>query len=273
MKFLKTLSDDGTSIRIARWNEEGTRDVLLVHGLAEHIGRYEHIGQFFAERGWRVTALEFRGHGKSEGKKGHTERWIRYFEDLQSVMSTIGRPMAIVAHSMGGLITLWSMMHPLTPEVRCVALSNPLLGLFTQPPRLKVLLGRVASRLVPSLSIPNDLNTEHISRDPEVVRIYKEDPLIYDTITTRWGSEMLKAIATVFNYAPKYNYPLRLMLGTDDKICDPDSAKQFAAHYGGKIEIIDYEKCYHELFNEPEKFDILEETEQWLRLNFGEEIS
>ena len=65
MKYLYTRSDDGTKIRLARWNEDGDRDILLVHSLAEHIGRYEHVGSFFAEKGWRVTALEFRGHGES----------------------------------------------------------------------------------------------------------------------------------------------------------------------------------------------------------------
>ena len=128
MKYLKTRSDDGTQIRLARWNETGKKDVLLVHGFSEHLGRYQHIAAFFADRGWRVTALEFRGHGKSEGKRGHVKRWVHLFEDLQAAMATVGRPMALVGHSLGGLITLWSMMHPLTPRVNCVALSNPLLG-------------------------------------------------------------------------------------------------------------------------------------------------
>ena len=158
MKYLYTRSDDGTLLRLARWNEEGTRDILIVHGLAEHLERYQHVGQFLAERGWRVTAVELRGHGESEGKRGHTIHWHRYLEDVQAAMGTIQKPMAIIGHSMGGLITLWSLMYPLTPKVRCIAISNPLLGLFTTPPRLKVFLGKIASRIVPSLSIPNDLN-------------------------------------------------------------------------------------------------------------------
>ncbi len=270
MKILTTRSDDGTELRLARWNDEGDKDILLVHGLAEHLGRYEHIGQFFAEKGWRVTALEFRGHGESGGKRGHTERWHRYFEDLQAAMSVVGKPMAIVAHSMGGLITLWSMMHPLTPEVRCVALSNPLLGLFTQPPALKVLLGRVVSKIAPSLTVPNDLNCEDISRDPEVVQAYINDPMVFSKISTRWGAEMMKAIPSVFSYAPKYQHNVRLMLGGADKICDPSSSKEFAQNYGGKIETVVYDQCFHELFNEPEKYEILAEADQWLQQNFGD---
>jgi alpha-beta hydrolase superfamily lysophospholipase len=268
MKYLYTHSDDGTKLRLARWNEEGSRDILLIHGLAEHLGRYQHIGSFFAEKGWRVTALELRGHGESGGKRGHTDRWHRYFEDVQAAMGTIQKPVALVGHSMGGLITLWSLRYPITPEVRCIALSNPLLGLFQQPPRLKVMFGKIAERVIPKLSIPNGINPDFISRDPEEVQQYKNDPLIYGTITTRWGNEMLNAVDDVHEYAPQYKYPLRLMIGEADKICDPAKAKQFATAYTGSIDTVCYEKCYHELFNEPEKMEILKETEHWLDQNF-----
>jgi lysophospholipase len=165
---------------------------------------------------------------------------------------------------------LWSMMHPLTPQVRCVALSNPLLGLFTPPPQLKVFFGRLASKILPKLSLPNELNPEHISRDPKVVSAYLQDPAVFNTITTRWADEMMKAMEDVHRYASSYTYPLRLMLGGADKICDPESSKELAAAYGGDIETIVYEQCYHELFNEPEKWDILEDTALWLHNNFGE---
>ena len=135
--------------------------------------------------------------GKAVEKRGHTDKWVRYFEDIQAAMSTVGRPMAIVGHSMGGLITLWSMMHPLTPQVRCVVLSNPLTGLFTPAPKIKVLFGKIASKIIPSLSIPNELNTQHISRDPEVVERYMNDPFVYAKITTRWADQMLKAMDSV----------------------------------------------------------------------------
>ena len=97
MKILHTKSDDGTKIRLGRWNDDGDKDVLLVHGLAEHLGRYSHVAEFFAERGWRVTALEFRGHGESEGQRGHTTSWMKYCEDLQAAMSAVGRPMVMVS--------------------------------------------------------------------------------------------------------------------------------------------------------------------------------
>lgn len=268
MNTLHTRSSDGTQLRLGRWNEDGDRDILLIHGLAEHLGRYQHIGQFFAEKGWRVTALELRGHGESEGQRGHVKLWINYVEDVQAAMGTVGRPMAIVAHSMGGLITLSTMQHSLTPEVRCVALSNPLLGLFTEPPSLKVLAGRLFSKILPKLALPNDLDPHTICRDPEVVKAYINDPLVFKKITTRWGDQMLKKLPEIHAAAPSLSLPLRMMIGGCDQVCAPDSAREFVKNYGGPAEAVEYPHCYHELFNEPEKFEILTELEVWLDQQF-----
>ena len=268
MKYLTTRSDDGTQLRLARWNEAGEKDLLLIHGFSEHIGRYHHIASFFAEQGWRVTALEFRGHGHSEGRKGHVHLWMHYCEDLQAAMGTIGRPLAIVAHSMGGLITLWSMMFPLTPMLRCVALSNPLLGLVEQPSKRLMLIGQIAARIRPTLMISRESKPEYLSRDPKVVQAFKDDPLICSDVSARWASQMLEAIRRVHAYGSQYRYPLRLMLGGQDKVCDPMLAQRFAASYGGSIDLMMYQQCYHELFNEPEKYEILAATEEWLDHHF-----
>lgn len=265
MKFLHTRSDDGTKLRLARWNEEGERDILLIHGLAEHLGRYEHIGQFFAEKGWRVTALELRGHGESEGQRGHTPSWMQYCEDVQAAMGSVGREMTIVAHSMGGLVALWSLMHPLTPSVRSVVTSNPLLGLFGPEPTIKIFLGRIASRLAPRLKIPTDLDPQNISRDPEVVKNYIDDPMVFTGISARWAAEMLKAQQACMDYAPQYKLPLNMLIGEQDKICDPDTAKEFVQSYGGEVKTNIYPPCFHELFNEPEKMEILTEVEAWIQ--------
>ncbi len=264
MRYLSTRSDDGTPIRLARWNEEGKRDLLIVHGFSEHIGRYHHIGEFFAEQGWRVTAMELRGHGKSGGKKGHVEKWIHFFEDLQSAMGTVGRPMALVGHSLGGLISLWSMMFPLSPEIRCVALSNPLLGLVDTPSKRRVVFAKIMARIVPRMIISRESSPELLSRDQQVVEAFKNDPMVCSDVTVRLGQQTFEALQTVHDYAPKYNYPLRLMLGGADRVCCPIRSQEFAAKYGGNIDTVVYQQCFHELFNELEKEQILKETNRWL---------
>lgn len=274
MKVLWTKSNDGTKIRLGRWNDEGTKNLMLVHGFAEHLGRYQHIAEFFAEKGWRVTAVEFRGHGESEGKRGHTNSWMQYCEDLQAAMSTVGGPMVMVSHSMGGLVTFWSMMHSMAPPVKGFAISNPLLGLFEQPSPITVIMGKLISKLAPKMNLPaGEVNSAWLSHDPEVEKAYLADPLVYNEFTARWAASMLKAIDEVHAYAPKYTHSVRLMLGGDDRICDPDAGRRFASNFGtqggGKLELIEYPKCYHELFNEVEKYEILEATNEWLEAQWS----
>ena len=264
MKYLQTRSDDGTTIRLARWNDTGKKNVLLVHGFSEHLGRYQHVGQFFAEKGWRVTGLEFRGHGKSGGKRGHVQRWVHFFEDLQAAMSTVRQPMAIVGHSLGGLITLWSTMHPLTPKVTAIALSNPLLGLVDKPSRKLVFIGKSLARIFPKCVVSRDSKPELLSRDPAVVEAFATDPMVCADVTARMGQQTIKALRTVKTNAANFSIPVRLLLGGQDRVCDPSAAKEFAANYGGEITTVVYEQCFHELFNEPEKYQILEETEYWI---------
>jgi alpha-beta hydrolase superfamily lysophospholipase len=276
MKVLWTKSDDGTKIRVGRWNDEGEKNLMLVHGFAEHLGRYEHIAQFFAEKGWRVTAVEFRGHGESEGKRGHTHSWMKYCEDLRAAMGTVGAPMVMVSHSMGGLVTFWSMMHSLAPPVKAFAISNPLLGLFEQPSPITVLVGKLVSKIAPKMNLPaGEVNSSWLSHDPEVEKAYLADPLVYNAFTARWAASMLQAIDEVHAYAPKYTHSVRLMLGGDDRICDPDAGRKFASNFGtqggGTLELVEYPKCYHELFNEVEKYEILEATNEWLETEWSKE--
>lgn len=261
--WLSARSDDGTELRLARWGD-ADRDVLLVHGLAEHAGRYGHVAEALVEAGWRVTLVELRGHGESGGRRGHTRFWHRYVEDVQAAATVVGRPFALVAHSMGGLVALDALREPLTPRCKLLALSNPLLGLSFTPPAWKTTLGRVFSKVLPALPFPNDLELDALSRDPEVVRAYAADPLVYSVVTPRWFTEMEAAQARVHAAASQGSLPLRMMVGTGDRTCDPAAAQRLAGTWGGPTDLAVYEGYYHELFNEPEKDEILAELAAWL---------
>jgi len=263
MQVLSAASHDGTRLRLVR-HGEGARNVLLVHGLAEHAGRYDHVIDHLVAAGHRVTLLELRGHGESEGRRGHTERWHRYIEDLQTAAATIRRPFALVAHSMGGLVVLDALREPLTPRCIGVALSNPLVE-----PASKVsgTRKRIVSRLadyVPWLPIRTELDTSLISRDREVVLAYEADPHVYPTVTVRWAVEMLEATRRVSDDPPLVDIPLRMMLGTADGICTPRGGRGAAARWIGLVSLVAYEGAYHELFNEPDKEVVLDGLTEWL---------
>lgn len=257
-------SADGTPLRLHH-KGDSRRNILLVHGLAEHAGRYGHVVDALVAGGFRVTVVELRGHGRSGGQRGHVDRWRRYAEDMWAAARTAGEVYAIVAHSMGGLVALDALREALDPPLVGVALSNPLLGSRVKAPKVKVKLAGLLSRLVPSLPLSNELDARHISRDPDVVAKYQADPLVFGTITPRWYTEMVAAMARAPEAAARVTAPLLLQLGESDPICDPVRAAAVAERWGGPVTVKRYPSLYHEIFNEPEKEEVLADLVGWLK--------
>ena len=264
MQPLETRSADGTPIKAYRWGETNTKNILLVHGLAEHVGRYTHVAERLVRDGYRVTFVELRGHGASGGRRGHVERWRRYGEDLRAAAATIGAPFALVAHSMGGLVSLDAAAEPFSPPLLGIALSNPLVRPAIVAPPLKVKAARVLSRIWPWLPLKNEIDTRLISRDAAVVRAYEADPLVYGTISPRWGMEMLAASERVSGQGGAPRPPLYLMISDADQICDHHASAAVAERWGGPKQVVRYKGLYHELFNEPEKEEVFTGLSAWL---------
>ena len=263
MQVLNTSSADGTALRLGRWGHAG-RDVLIVHGLAEHARRYEHVASALVERGFRVTVVELRGHGHSAGQRGHVERWRRYTEDVWAAAGTLEGSFAIVAHSMGGLVVAEAMRESMARPVIGIALSNPLFGFRVKPPRVKLAASSLLSRVLPRLNLSNELDASGISRDKAVVHEYEADPLVFGTITPRWFTEMGAAIERAREAAPRMTVPLLLMVSDADPICDPDAARAVEARWGGPHTRLDYPPMMHEIFNEIGKEGAIAALGDWL---------
>lgn len=257
-------SADGTHLNLVRWDIESPKaQVLLVGGLAEHMGRYPHVAKALNDAGYAVAGVELRGHGHSAGKRGHVEDFADYGADVRAALDEVG-PSFIVCHSMGGLVSSDLVVRD-PKDIRGWAMSNPLLGLRFEPPRWKVAGSRLLNKLVPRLSLSNELDTSWISRDPEVVARYEADPLVFGTITPRWFMSSLAAQERVFAGAAAITIPHLSLVGDADPITNPDAAIRFFEACGSESKTLKrYEELVHELFNEPEKDQVLADLVAWL---------
>jgi alpha-beta hydrolase superfamily lysophospholipase len=250
--------------------------LVIVHGLAEHGGRYRDTAQDFAASGWAVFAGDLRGHGRSANVpvagRVHIRRFTDYFLDADAFIEIArehhaGLPLFLLGHSMGGLITIrYVLQHPAGQAGAII--SSPALGTHPdfKPPALLRILVSVLDRLAPRLRFPSDLDTQAISRDPEVVRAYLDDPLVSSKVSARWYAEILRSMQQAHVDAHTLQIPMLLMQSGSDRLVDPAAPARWAgAAPPGRVEVVNWEGLYHEMFNEPEKPKVRQRTLDWLK--------
>ncbi len=261
----------GLGIYFQAWlPEEKTKAALLmVHGLGEHSGRYMNVVNRFVPLGYSVFGLDHMGHGKSEGRRAHVERFTDFTETL-GIFSTMVKernpatPVFIVGHSMGGLITaLYLLDH--SDEFSGAVISAPSIIPSVKVSGFTVLMGKILSVLFPKTGILK-LDATAISRDPEVVKAYVEDPLVFNgKISARLAAEMVNTMERLAVKANQITLPLLIVQGTEDKLVDPSGARLLHERAGAADKTIKtYEGLYHELFNEPEREEVLNDVGEWL---------
>jgi alpha-beta hydrolase superfamily lysophospholipase len=249
--------------------------IVIVHGLAEHGGRYRETAEFLADNGWAVYACDLRAHGLSPNppKAGrvHVDRFTDYFRDVEA-MTGLARgeypelPLFILGHSMGGLISIRYVLE--RPEGLAGAIiSSPALGTHPafKPPAFLRILVRVLSFLAPRVRVDSELDTDAISRDPDVVKAYREDPLISEKISARWYSEILKSMKRAHQAAGSLRVPMLLMQSGEDRLVDPAAPGRWAeAAPPALVERVTWDGLYHEMLNEPEKDRVRARILEWL---------
>lgn len=258
-------------------NPRGT--AVIVHGLGEHSGRYGHVIDVLHGAGLSVMAYDQRGHGRSPGKKGVLPKMTTLLEDLSSIIDMVEvRPLLLLGHSMGGLVASRFVAEGLQQhgekpaewyrKVDFLVLSSPALAakLKTQD-RIKVALGRV---LTPNLVIPNGLDPDKVSHDPEVVRAYKADPLNHDRVTPRLIDFILGSGKLVRQRASRWSTSTLLMFAGADELVDPKGSRAFvfaAPRYVVRAQ--EFAGLYHEIFNEaePARTEVLAMLREWLAEN------
>ncbi len=250
---------DGLQLAANEWRPDGTplMSVMLIHGQGEHMGRYHLVGETLAENGVRVIGVDLRGHGISEGKRGHVKRWSDYFCDLDAVAELLPAQYAIIGHSMGGLLALGFGLRN-QDRVSSIAVSGPLLGVSIQPAAWKEALSGILSAIAPGLPFDSEIPMNELCSDPEAVQRFNNDALRVGTVTPRWYIEMKKEIEQVFKMAPLAKTPLFAHVGENESIVDPEMVSEIHKIWGQQSKSITvWPDCWHELFQEPSAVGII----------------
>jgi alpha-beta hydrolase superfamily lysophospholipase len=265
-------TDDGLSLFEQYWvpDKEHKAVVAIVHGYAEHSARYQHVAEYLLGQGYAVEAFDLRGHGRSEGKRSFVKSFDEYPSDVASFFQRIrkrhpDKPIYLLGHSMGGPISLL-FVATFKPDLKGLILSGPALKISDDISPMLVRFSSFISSIFPKLPTIK-LDSSGISRDPDIVKRYDSDPLVYRGGTpARTGAELVRAIVRVQNQAEQVTLPILILHGTADKLADVEGSKQFYNVVGSNDKDLKlYDGFYHEVLNEPEKQQVLEDIVQWLK--------
>ena len=243
--------------------------IIIIHGLGEHSGRYDNVVNSLLPQGFAIYGFDQIGHGKSEGKR----EFVHQYEDFSGTLTIYknkvkswqpGKPLFLLGHSMGGLIAAEYLIDH-SKDFTGAIISAPLISIPDNISKFTVITGKILSKIAPTIGI-TALDPGGISRDPEVVEEYINDPLVFQGKTTaRLSVELLKAIMRVNDEVSKIVVPLLILQGSNDRLVNPQGARMLYEKANSQDKAIRvYEGLYHEVFNEPEREEVLADITDWL---------
>lgn len=260
---------DGARLAVRRLPAVGTHrgTAVFVHGWGDYTGRWEHVARWFAGRGIAFYGADQRGHGQTPGRRGHVERFAQYLADLAALRKLAAAespgPQILIGHSYGGFIVLrYLETCPLGVAGAC--LLTPFVDLYTQPPRWKVLRARLLADIAPAFPIATGLEYEAISRDPEVVRIFHDDPLCHERMTPRAYREMMANLLVLRAERSRIAVPLLVAVAGEDRIVSSPAIVAFADTLTGDVTVRQYPGMYHNMLHEPDQGRVFADIESWL---------
>lgn len=264
-------TDKGQSIYYQFWLPEGNpkASVVIVHGLHEHSGRYQHLAAYLTESGYAVYGIDFPGHGKSAGPRSYVDSYLGLIKPLETFLEMIqewqaGLPIYLLGHSMGGLFS--AAYLTIRPEqIEGAILSGSLVKVPEYVSDLTLQIGRTLAVVLPKFRIVS-IDVEGLSRDPSVVQAYRDDPLVFNgKATVRISNEINRTIELVEKEGSAIKHPLLILHGGSDRVCDPSwSQYLYDLVSSSDKRLILYEGLYHEIFNEPEKKQVFADVLNWL---------
>jgi len=256
---------DGTALHLRQWPASGKpwATVLILHGLAEHGGRYERTGRLMAEAGLDVHVFDLRGHGLSGGRRVYVRRWNDYLDDVQSRLAALrrpGLPLVLFGHSMGATMALnYACSDRPKPDLLVLSATT----LQATIPAWQRALVPILGRVVPTLVLANPISGDQLASDPAVGLAYFADPLVQPRTTARLGAELMAAMKRAGAELARLHTPTLVIHGGADTLV-PTATSELLAELPG-VERRVLPNLRHETFNEPQGPEVVAGVVEWLR--------
>lgn len=263
----------GTQL-VRSWLPEGEprAEIVLVHGIGEHTGRYDRLGRMLAESGFSLVGADLIGWGGTGGRRGYVRDWADYLDQVQGLVERArgtGRPTVLFGQSMGGLIALeYTLCERPKPDLLVATAPSLKAGARWQR-RLASVLGSI----LPVLPLPARIEGDQLSRDPAVGDAYFADPLVNRSATVGFGKLFFEAMDRTRSACSRLDVPTLILHGGQDSLVP--SACTADLETMPLVERWFFPGLRHELFNEPEGREILGDVIGWItdRLARGQATS
>ncbi|MBW2713772.1 MAG: lysophospholipase [Deltaproteobacteria bacterium] len=260
----------GTRLFQRSWcANDAKRLVVIVHGIAEHSGRYETLGTWLAEQGAAVYAYDQRGHGKTRGQRAHVNSFGELVDDLEAFIQRTqqahpGLPTTLVGVSMGGLV-IATLLETRNVPVASAVLVGAALQVGPSFSRMRIAVGKLLRSMFPRMLMALGNDTRDVSSDPDEVRCFDEDPLVQTHVTTSLGVEVISAMQRIGKQGRCISTPLLLLHGEEDRYCPVSGSRRYferQSNPNNKLQV--YPGLRHALYHEVSRDEIFRETQVWI---------
>lgn len=262
---------DGLRLFVRQWRcAAPVADLVLVHGIGEHCGRFEGLVAALNAADMAVHAFDHRGHGRSPGRRGHINAWTDYQQDLAAFLEhtapeRAGRPLFLLGHSMGALIVLEHLLADPRSATAAIVMAAPIQPRSVAQP-WKICAARVLNRCWPSFTIPLGIDPRELSTDPAHVKASVLDPLTHGRVTARWGVEILSVIEHVRREVGRITTPLLILHGSADCINDPCGSAWLLERIASRQKrLMLYDGARHEIHSDLVRERVAQDLVGWLR--------
>lgn len=269
-KEFSLITADGLNLFGQSWSPktETLAVINLIHGIGEHSTRYAGMAEYYTQRGIAIYAIDYRGHGKSEGKRGHTPSYEHLMKDIDLLVDYSEKDNTcikrfIYGHSLGGNLVVNYVLRR-KPNITGLIASSPWLKLGFEPPKWQMKMANIVKNIFPALSQSTGFKKEDLSKNIKNIELYEKDDLVHGKITVKLFVEAYDAAQWALDNASDMPVPFLLMHGDEDKMTSLEGSKEFASK-NNKTELKIWKGFYHEIHNEENNLDVYNHVIDWVK--------